>query len=133
MSIAARTAASGALSLAAAACRPEITAVAAVVPFLTGIRDSLRLGGSYPYEEIKDYLRQRPESEAHVLPTLDYIDTLNFADRIGAPTLLSAGLSDDVGPPETAYALYNQVASRAGTGEGPPCPAMSFAPSNACG
>jgi len=120
MSIAARTAASGALSLAAAACRPEITAVAAVVPFLTGIRDSLRLGGSYPYEEIKDYLRQRPESEAHVLPTLDYIDTLNFADRIGAPTLLSAGLSDDVGPPETAYALYNQVASRAGTGEGPP-------------
>ena len=52
----------GALSLVPAAGRSEITAVAADVPFLTGIRDSLRLGSSYPYEEIKDYLRQRPDS-----------------------------------------------------------------------
>ena len=99
----------GALSLVAAAARPEIVAVAADVPFLTGIRDSLRLGGSYPYEEIKDYLRQHPEREADVLRTLDYVDTLNFADSIRVPTLLSAGLSDDVCPPETAYALYNRL------------------------
>jgi cephalosporin-C deacetylase len=99
----------GALSIVAAAGRSEITALAADVPFLTGIRDSLRLGGSYPYEEVKDYLRQRPDSEAQVLTTLDYIDTLNFADRIAVPTLLSAGLSDDVCPPETAYALYNRL------------------------
>ncbi len=99
----------GALSLIGAAGRPEIAAVAADVPFLTGIRDSLRLGSSYPYAEIKDYVRRRPESEASVLGTLDYIDTLNFADRIKVPTLLSAGLSDDVCPPETAYALYNRL------------------------
>ncbi|MGI9145105.1 MAG: acetylxylan esterase [Chloroflexota bacterium] len=99
----------GALSVIAAAGRPEIQAVAADVPFLTGIRDSLRLGSSYPYAEITDYLRHRPESEAQVLNTLDYVDTLNFADRIQAPTLLSAGLSDDVCPPETAYALYNRL------------------------
>jgi cephalosporin-C deacetylase len=99
----------GALSLVGAAGRPEITAVAADVPFLTGIRDSLRLGNSYPYEEIKDYLRQRPEAEGQVLGTLDYFDTLNFADRITVPTLLSVGLSDDVCPPETAYAMYNRL------------------------
>jgi cephalosporin-C deacetylase len=99
----------GALSLVAAAGRPEITAVAADVPFLTGIRDSLRLGSSYPYAELKDYVRQRPDSQAQVLSTLDYIDTLNFADRIAAPTLLSVGLSDDVCPPETAYALYDRL------------------------
>jgi cephalosporin-C deacetylase len=99
----------GAFSLIAAAGRPEIAAVAADVPFLTGIRDSLRLGSSYPYEEIKDYVRQRPEAEVQVLTTLDYVDTLNFADRIAVPTLLSAGLSDDVCPPETAYALYNRL------------------------
>jgi cephalosporin-C deacetylase len=99
----------GALSLVAAAARPEIVAVAADVPFLTGIRDSLRLGSSYPYEEIKDYIRQHPEREAQVLTTLDYIDTLNFAESIRVPTLLSAGLSDDVCPPETAYALYNRL------------------------
>jgi cephalosporin-C deacetylase len=101
----------GALSLVGAAGRPEIAAVAADVPFLTGIRDSLRLGSSYPYNEIKDYLRQRPEAEAQVLATLDYVDTLNFADRIAVPTLLSAGLSDDVCPPETAYAMYNRLRS----------------------
>lgn len=99
----------GALSLVAAAARPEIMAVAADVPFLTGIRDSLEMGGSYPYEEIKDYLRQHPQREGQVLRTLDYIDTLNFADSIRVPTLLSAGLSDDVCPPETAYALYNRL------------------------
>jgi cephalosporin-C deacetylase len=99
----------GALSLVCAAGRPEIAAVAADVPFLTGIRDSLRLGNSYPYQEIKDYLRQRPDAETQVLATLDYIDTLNFVDRIGVPTLLSAGLSDDVCPPETAYAIYNRL------------------------
>jgi cephalosporin-C deacetylase len=54
-------------------------------------------------------LRQHPEREAQVLRTLDYIDTLNFADAIRVPTLLSAGLSDDVCPPETAYALYNRL------------------------
>jgi cephalosporin-C deacetylase len=99
----------GALSLVAAAMRPEISAVAADVPFLTGIRDCLQLGNSYPYEEVKDYLRQHPEQEANVLNTLDYIDTLNFADSIRVPTMLSAGLSDDVCPPETAYALYNRL------------------------
>lgn len=99
----------GALSLIAAAARPEVVAVAADVPFLTGIRDSLQLGGSYPYEEIKDYLRQNPQREAQVLTTLDYVDTLNFADSIRVPTLLSVGLSDDVCPPETGYALYNRL------------------------
>jgi cephalosporin-C deacetylase len=99
----------GALSLVAAAARPEIVAVAADVPFLTGIRDSLRLGSSYRYAEINDYIRQYPEREAHVLTTLDYVDTLNFADSIRVPTLLSAGLSDDVCRPETAYALYNRL------------------------
>ena len=99
----------GALSLVGAAARPAITAVAADVPFLTGIRDSLQLGGSYPYEEVKDYLRQRPATEAQTLATLDYFDTLNFVERISAPTLISAGLSDDVCPPETAYAVYNRL------------------------
>jgi cephalosporin-C deacetylase len=101
----------GALSLITAALRSEIQAVAADVPFLTGIRDALRLGGSYPYEEVKDYLRQYPNRQENVLGTLDYIDTLNFADRITVPTLVSAGLSDDVCPPETAYALMDRIAS----------------------
>lgn len=99
----------GAFSIVAAAMRTEIRAVAADVPFLTGIRDSLHLGGSYPYEEVKDYLRQYPDQQQQVLATLDYVDTLNFADRIAVPTLLSVGLSDDVCPPETGYALHDRL------------------------
>jgi cephalosporin-C deacetylase len=99
----------GALSLVAAAGRPEIAACAADVPFLTGIRDSLRLGGSYPYEEIKDYLRVQPEKEERVMSTLDYVDTLNFVDRIEAATLISVGLRDDICPPHTAFALFNRL------------------------
>jgi cephalosporin-C deacetylase len=99
----------GALSLVAAAGRTTVAACAADVPFLTGIRDSLRLGGSYPYEEVKDYLRARPEKREGVLRTLDYVDTLNFADRIKAPTLLSVGLRDDVCPPQTGFALYGRL------------------------
>ena len=101
----------GALALIAAALRSEYRAVAADYPFLTGIRDSLRLGSSNPYEEVKDYLRQHPDQVDQVLNTLDYIDTLNFADRITVPTLISVGLSDDVCPPETAYALLNRLPS----------------------
>ena len=99
----------GALSLVAAAGRREVVACAADVPFLTGIRDSLRFGGSYPYEEIKDYLRLQPEKQERVLNTLDYVDTLNFVDGIGAATLISVGLRDDVCPPHTAFALFSRL------------------------
>lgn len=99
----------GALSLVAGAGRPEVKAIAADVPFLTSIRDALRLGNSYPYEEVKDFLRVQPSYEARVLETLDYVDTVNFADRITAPTLLSIGLRDDICPPQTGYALYNRL------------------------
>lgn len=99
----------GALTLIAAAGRPEVRALAADVPFLTSIRDALSLGSSFPYEEIKDHLRLAPERRASVLDTLDHIDTLNFADQIGVPTLLSVGLRDDVCPPRTAYALFNRL------------------------
>jgi len=99
----------GALSLVAAAGRPEVKALAADVPFMTSIRDALNLGNSYPYEEVKDFLRVQPSYEQRVLDTLDHFDTINFADRITAPTLLSIGLRDDVCPPQTGYAVYNRL------------------------
>ncbi len=99
----------GGLALVAAAGCPEVVAVAADVPFLTSIRDAMRIGNSFPYEEVKDFIRVLPTSESRLLTTLDYIDAINFADQITAPTLVSVGLRDDVCPPETAYALYNRL------------------------
>ena len=99
----------GGLALVAAAMRAEVAFVAADVPFLTSIRDAMKSGNSFPYEEVKDFIRVLPANEAHLLTTLDYIDTINFADQIHVPTLLSVGIRDDVCPPQTAYALYNRL------------------------
>jgi cephalosporin-C deacetylase len=99
----------GALSLIAGAGRSEVRAIAADVPFMTSMRDALELGSSYPYEEVKDYLRLQPAYEDRALATLDYFDTVNFADQIKSPTLLSLGLRDDICPPQTGYALYNRL------------------------
>jgi cephalosporin-C deacetylase len=99
----------GALTLLTAALRPEISAAAADVPFLCAIRDAVDLTTSYPFAEIGDLLRQRPELAEAVWRTIPYYDILNFAPRIACPTLVSLGLRDDVCPPQTGYALYNAL------------------------
>jgi cephalosporin-C deacetylase len=42
---------------------------------------------------------------------LSYVDTMNLADRIRCPVLMSVGLQDEVCPPRTAFSTYNQVRS----------------------
>lgn len=99
----------GALTLLTAALRPEIKAAAADVPFLTAMRDAVGLTTSYPYGEIGDLLRQRPELATTVWQTIAYYDIINFAPQITCPTLISLGLKDDICPPQTGYALYNAL------------------------
>ena len=96
----------GALSLVTAAMRREHIAAAALgAPYLVGYMDSAKLTHSYPYEEINEYLRLYPDREQQVRDTLDYFDCLNLAPDITCPTLIYAGLNDDVCPPETAFDL----------------------------
>jgi cephalosporin-C deacetylase len=99
----------GALTLLTAALRPEIRVAAADVPFLCAIRDAVEVTSSYPFAEIGDLLRLRPELAETVWTTIPYYDILNFAPRITCPTLVSLGLKDDICPPQTGYALYNTL------------------------
>ena len=99
----------GALTLLTAALRPEVRAAAADVPFLCAIRDAVDLTMSYPFAEIGDLLRLRPELADAVWTTIPYFDIINFAPRITCPVLVSLGLKDDVCPPQTGYALYNAL------------------------
>jgi len=100
----------GALTITTAALRSDaITCGAAGAPYLTGFMDSASLTHSNPYEEMNDYLRLYPEREAAMRRTLDYFDCINFAPMINAHMLVSAGLGDDVCPPETAFALVSQM------------------------
>ena len=74
--------------------------------------DAIELTHTYPYEEINDYLRHNPGSRKAVENTLSYFDGISFADKIKCPIIVNIGLQDNVCPPETGYALFNQIASK---------------------
>lgn len=101
----------GALTLLAAAMRPEVTVAAAQAPYLAGMIDAIELTHSWPYEEINEYLRMFPHQRPAVEATLAYFDCINFADRIRCPIIVNIGLNDDVCPPETGYAVFAAIGS----------------------
>ena len=96
----------GALTITTSALRSDaITCGAGGAPYLCGFMDAASLTHSYPYEEINEYLRVHPDREQQVRDTVAYFDGINFAPGIQSPTLIYAGLGDDVCPPETAFDL----------------------------
>ena len=99
----------GGLTITTAAMRPEIRAAAAGAPYLCGFMDAIALTHTYPYEEINDFLRAHPDSRHAVEATVAYFDGINFADKITCPIIVNIGLQDNVCPPETGYALFNQI------------------------
>ena len=100
----------GALTITTAALRRDvITCGAAGAPYLCGFMDAAALTHSYPYEEINEYLRLYPDREPAVRTTLNYFDGINFVPRIKCPMLIHLGLSDDVCPPETGFAVYDAL------------------------
>ena len=101
----------GALTLLAAAMRPQIAAASAGAPYLAGVIDAIQLTNSQPYQEINDYLHLYPEAKAAVAETWSYYDCINFGDKIKCPILVNIGLNDDVCPPETGYAMFNALGS----------------------
>ena len=100
----------GALALAAAALRPDVVAVChADVPFLCDIQRAITLAPHAPYTEIPEFLAENVELVPQALDTLRYIDCALLARRITAATLVSVGLMDDICPPSTVYAAYNEI------------------------
>jgi cephalosporin-C deacetylase len=100
----------GALTLLAAAMKP-VAVAAAGAPYLAGVIDAIQLTNSQPYQEINDYLRFYPGSQAAIAETWGYYDCINFADKITCPILVNIGLNDDVCPPETGYAVFEAIGS----------------------
>lgn len=101
----------GGLTISTAALRPEVRAAAAGAPYLCGYMDAIELTHTYPYQEIRDYLRLYPERKTAVRETLAYFDGINFAPRITCPVMVYIGLQDNVCPPETGYAAWRAIAS----------------------
>ena len=101
----------GGLAIVVAALHTQIAAVSAGVPFLCGILESSELTSTYPYYEIRDYLRMHPEQRDAVAETLSYFDGMNFAPRITCPIIVNLGLHDNICPPETGYAVFDALGS----------------------
>ncbi len=101
----------GGLTLVVAGLRRGVRAAAAGAPYLCGFMDAIELTHTYPYQEIRDYLRLYPDREAAVRETLSYFDGIHFGLRISCPIIVNIGLQDNVCPPETGFAAFNAIAS----------------------
>lgn len=100
----------GGLAIAAASLHPEGVSVChADVPFLCDIQRAITLAPHAPYTEIPDFLAENVALIDTALDTLRYVDCALLARRITAPTLVSVGLMDDICPPSTVFAAYNEI------------------------
>jgi cephalosporin-C deacetylase len=99
----------GALSLAAAALSDRAAFVWADIPFMCHLQRGVDIASDGPYPEIADFLRRMPALEATVWNTLAYFDNLVLAPWVTAPTVITAGLWDDVCPPSTIFPTYARL------------------------
>jgi len=70
-------------------------------------RNSLPIGGSAA--EVQNFLLHNPDKKKQVMSTLNYFDTLHFAQKISCPTLLGVGLQDSIVPSETVFPIMGKL------------------------
>lgn len=100
----------GGIALAAAALSPEVGVAMPDVPFLCHYRRATVITDKAPYSEISTYCRTHRHKIDRVFETLSYFDGVNLAPYAKAKALFSVGLMDDICPPSTVFAAYNQYA-----------------------
>jgi cephalosporin-C deacetylase len=102
----------GALSLATAALVPgKVSVCHADVPFLCDIQRAITLAPHAPFTEVPEFLNENVDLIDAALNTLTYVDCALLARRITAECLFSVGLMDDISPPSTVFAAYNEITS----------------------
>lgn len=100
----------GGIAIWLGAWAPEVRAVAADYPFLSGMPWVLARGlHRYPLRELRDWADGPGGSPEAVARTLAYYDTVNQAAHCRVPTLVSAGLRDPAVRPEQARAVYEAL------------------------
>lgn len=99
----------GALSLAAAALSNRPAFVWADIPFMCHLERGVDMASDGPYPEIADFLRRMPDMQTTVWSTLAYFDNLVLAPWVTAPTVITAGLWDDICPPSTVFPTYARL------------------------
>lgn len=105
----------GGLTLACASLTPNLNRAAPQFPFLSDYRRVWDMDLDLDaYVELKEYFRHFDplhEREAEVFTKLGYIDVHNMAHRIRAKVRMYTGLLDNICPPSTQFAAFNQITS----------------------
>lgn len=98
----------GALTIAAAALDTRIKAIAIGIPFMGDFPDYFKMGQwpAYPASVKQQAIGL---SDADMYTMLSYFDTKNLAPFITCPVLMASGLQDNVCPPHTHFAPYNNL------------------------
>jgi cephalosporin-C deacetylase len=104
----------GGLALAAAALHAgrdgqQISVCHSDTPFLCDIQRAITLAPHAPYTEVPEFLDRNVDLIDAALDTLRYVDCALLARRITAKTLMSVALMDDICPPSTVFAAYNEI------------------------
>lgn len=102
----------GGLAIAAAQLAGDVAACLPDVPFLSDLRRAAEITDAGPYAELADYCRLYPTEAERAFATLSYLDVANHALRAAAPALFSVALRDEIAPPSTVFAAYQQYAGR---------------------
>jgi len=103
----------GALAIACAALEPRITRCVSIFPFLSDFKRVWEMDlAKDAYAELRNYLRMFDplhEREEEIFRTLGYIDVHHLAPRIQARVLMALTLMDNICPPSTQFAVYNNI------------------------
>jgi len=101
----------GALTLAAAALSDIPGVAVASFPYLCHFERAIDITPQMPYLELNEFFRRYsdPAVEEKAKRTLTYYDIMNHAPSIKCPVLVSSGLVDEITPPSTIFAAYNQM------------------------
>jgi cephalosporin-C deacetylase len=100
----------GGIAIAVAGLVPGLLGVMPDVPFLSHIRRATEITDARPYFEIAQYCASHRDLIEDAFATLSYFDGVHFARRASAPARFSVALMDQICPPSTVFAAYNNWA-----------------------
>ncbi|MDX2080375.1 MAG: acetylxylan esterase [Terrimicrobiaceae bacterium] len=105
----------GALAIACASLEPRIRRCVSVFPFLSDYKRVWEMDlAKDAYGELRTYLRHFDplhEREDQIFTKLGYIDVHHLAPRIRASVLMGLTLMDNICPPSTQFAVFNNIVS----------------------
>lgn len=98
----------GALSIVTAALDPRVKYLAAYYPALCDLTGYLKgRAGGWPH--YLDSTNGQVNNRKEKIETLGYYDVVNFARQLKVPGIYSWGFNDEVCPPTSIYAAYNEI------------------------